>query len=647
MRQNLESSTSDALRKLRAAQDELQKEQDRATNEKSELERRLRTTTTQRDNIQEDLDAAQEEWGNQERLLTRKVTELEDNYNALDQTYSKLKTDFDGKISALRSANQQLTKSASQVTELEGEVLRLKNLSGDVSELAMLRHDLLAKVQRIARLENTSEDQLAELATLRQQQTKYAALEEEKRQLEQQLLDQTAEHEAFSESRLRLQVLEDEKRAWMSYIESQASDNEMLHFDSPEDLAKAFMEVRVEKANLAEKLGDAKSSLASKDENIARLESSLAQAREVSKEPKIQTSGGNDTFDGKARARLERQRNLAVKEADYLRAHLKEIIEGDQEQRPEAYQAESDKWVQHLEETAGNYRREIEKLNAELSRIEVPQPLFTPRAGGKRGREDGADERLGELLRRNRQLQDDLAKLQGRISILTKENAALSSQLSNLKFQSRTRILELRDNPTTKYAAVKQSTLQALQAENNTLREQLAGRLPTASADQASATGQTQLVPRASLDAMQLQLTEKDETIASRDKSLERLRSIFRAKGLEFREAVFSLLGWKLDFQPNGRVRASSMYYPKPDAEGRKEKQAEEGVDAESQYILFDGENGTMKVSGGPQSEFAREIRGLIDYWVDGKGQVPCMLAAMTLEFYEKYGVEAGGDDKN
>ena len=580
--------------------------------------------------------------------MARKTTELEDNYNALDQTYSKLKADFDGKISALRNANQQLAKSASQVTELEGEVLRLKNLSGDVSELGMLRHELLAKVQRIARLENTSEDQLAELAALRQQQTKYAALEEEKRQLEQQLRDQTAEHQAFSESRLRLQILEDEKKAWMSYLEGQANDNEMIHFDSPEDLAKAFMEARVEKATLSEKLGDTESALAGKDENIARLEASLAQARRELQEPKAQPSSGSDTLDGKARARLERQRNLAVKEADYLRAHLKEIIEGDQEQRPEAYPEETNKRIQQLEDTAENYRNEIEKLNVELSRIEIHQAPSTPRAGGKRGREDVSDERLGELLRRNRQLQDDLTKLQSRNSVLTKENAAQASQLSNLKFQSRTRILELRDNPTANAAAVKQSTLQALQAENDTLREQLAGHLPTASADSSGASVQTQLVPRASLDALQLQLAAKDETIASREKSLERLRSIFRAKGLEFREAVFSLLGWKLDFQPNGRVRAVSMYYPKPDG-GRKEKQSdsEEVTDAEGEYILFDGENGTMKVSGGPQSEFAREIRGLIDYWVDGKGQVPCLLAAMTLEFYEKYGVDVGGDGQS
>ena len=63
-----------------------------------------------------------------------------------------------------------------------------------------------------------------------------------------------------------------------------------------------------------------------------------------------------------------------------------------------------------------------------------------------------------------------------------------------------------------------------------------------------------------------------------------------------------------------------------------------EGGGGEERFIEFDGEKGTMKISGGPQSEFAKEIRGLVEFWVDGKGQVPCFLAAMTLEFWEKYG---------
>jgi len=99
-------------------------------------------------------------------------------------------------------------------------------------------------------------------------------------------------------------------------------------------------------------------------------------------------------------------------------------------------------------------------------------------------------------------------------------------------------------------------------------------------------------------------------------------------------------LGWRLDFEPNGRVKATSMFYPK--LPKRKDSDKDGGVDEEegSSFILFDGEQGTMKVSGGPQSQFAKEIRGLIEFWVDGRGQVPCLLAAMTLEFYERYGIE-------
>ncbi|OAP54212.1 hypothetical protein AYL99_11747 [Fonsecaea erecta] len=47
-------------------------------------------------------------------------------------------------------------------------------------------------------------------------------------------------------------------------------------------------------------------------------------------------------------------------------------------------------------------------------------------------------------------------------------------------------------------------------------------------------------------------------------------------------------------------------------------------------------DNGTMKISGGPGSPFAAEIRDLINFWGKGKKQIPCFLAVMTLEFYEK-----------
>jgi mitotic spindle assembly checkpoint protein MAD1 len=56
----------------------------------------------------------------------------------------------------------------------------------------------------------------------------------------------------------------------------------------------------------------------------------------------------------------------------------------------------------------------------------------------------------------------------------------------------------------------------------------------------------------------------------------------------------------------------------------------------EENSIIFDGENGTMKISGGPNSLFAMEIKHLIKFWVEERKDIPCFLAAMTLDFYDK-----------
>ena len=43
-----------------------------------------------------------------------------------------------------------------------------------------------------------------------------------------------------------------------------------------------------------------------------------------------------------------------------------------------------------------------------------------------------------------------------------------------------------------------------------------------------------------------------------------------------------------------------------------------------------------MKISGGLQSLFAQKIRPSIKFWVEERGEIPCLLAALTMEFYEE-----------
>jgi len=75
-------------------------------------------------------------------------------------------------------------------------------------------------------------------------------------------------------------------------------------------------------------------------------------------------------------------------------------------------------------------------------------------------------------------------------------------------------------------------------------------------------------------------------------------------------------------FMKNGCMKVTSMFYPKSGDEENS--------------IEFNGDRGTMKVSGGPQSKFAMRIGEQVKFWVHERGSVPCFLAALTLEFFEE-----------
>ncbi|KAI4719548.1 mitotic spindle assembly checkpoint protein-like protein MAD1 [Aureobasidium sp. EXF-10727] len=616
--QAADTAQQQSAKKLQQLTRELSDIENRHTNDKIQLERKIRTLQDDNQSLREDLEDAESRLSSSEREHKHGLDDLEARHSALQASYEEAQRDLESKVSTLQSTQHRLSQRESENGNLENEILRLKAHTGDSDTLAIIKRELSEQVAHIKRLESTNRDQSSELKQLRKTHKSVEIVQEEKRALEQKLRAMEDLRKELAEAQLQKQILEDEKRSWTSYLESEAAGREEMAFESPEDMAKAFVNERMERITLIERLGAIQPEITVRDANIKTLEDEKVQLR--AEIEKLKEAGNTSItavpVDAKARARLERQKNLAIKEVEYLRAQMKAFEAEENEFSPETSNQEENKRTQELETLIDQYRSEVETLSAEMKRLESSTPA-APTQSLKRPHPEESDERLGELRRKTRTLQDDLTALQTRYSTIETELKAKTSQLNALRESSRTRVLELRDNPTAQAEAIKMTTLRTLKEENAALLEQLEGR----------PNGATKVVPISTLDHARLQMSELEATIAQRDKKQQRLKTIWSAKFLEFAEAVAATLGWKVVFQPNGRFKVTSILYPTSiNKDGEEEENS----------ILFDGEKGTMKVSGGTESVFANEIRPLIEFWVDGRKEIPCFLAACTLEFYDK-----------
>lgn len=618
----------------------MKESQESALSEKATFERRIRTLQDQNQSLQEEATEVETQRADQERQFKRQITELDTLRITLAQTLQDVQQDLQNVQNTLHSANSQVSKLENDVATLEAENLRLRAEGNGTEELAVLKRELSEQVAHIKNIESTNREQTTELRHLRKVQKNVEVVEEQKKSLENQIQLMSTLEAELGNVQIQKRVLEDERRSWSSMLES---NGDFADFDSPEAVVKALVEERIEKLTLIDRLGSVEPQLLGKDEIIQGLESEKRQFKQEIEKLRSAASAPGGALDTRAKLRLERQRALAVKEVEYLRAQLKAFDTEELTMHEEGshYDEQKNQQIEQLEKLVDEYRVELHKVHEDLSALEKTASqdeegtaTTTASRGVKRplspADSDAESERIAILSRKIRTLQESLSKSEQTAKVLRHELDATKSHLSSLQEQSRTRILELRANPTAEAENLKMSTLRTLQAENRDLLAQLRGENSKVA----------RVVPVSTLDSLKLEMQEMERTVAEKEKRMRRLKEIWTAKSSEFREAVASVLGYKLDFLPNGRVRVTSMFHLSPAYRHGAGSTASTGPgsmgNGEENSIIFDGENGTMKISGGPNSLFALEIKHLIKFWVEERKDIPCFLAAMTLEFYDK-----------
>ncbi|WXC65039.1 hypothetical protein SNK03_010847 [Fusarium graminearum] len=609
-RQAAEAEREKAVEQTEALRRELEQIKESIEDDKKKLERKARDAEDEARLLQdqlEDLSAAKDEAA---RIADRKATDMEMQIAAAQKTVKELEQENEQRENALQQTQSQLAERDGQIANLEADVLRLKAQSGDAETMEIIRQELTEQVQHIRNLESTNRDQLSELKHLRSLSKAVEVVEEEKRTLQRRLESAEVIEAELAEARIQRQRLEDERLAWSAYLKNAAETDES-QFDSPEAVARALVEERLTNASFVEKVGQLQAEMTSAQNTIQSLNDEKAQLKSEVEKSKSAASATNTD---KARMRLDRQRIMAVKEVEYLRAQLKTFDTEDETLQPGQFDQARVQRVQELEDLVDQYKKEVQTLHAELSSLEPSTGAPQPVTGSKRSRveDDSTQEQLGQLTRKKRKLEEELTKSQNKISLLEKDLSTSREQLKAAKQSTQTRVLSLKSNPTSDFEAIKRSTLKALKKENEELLATLRGK------------SSSPMIPTSVLAAMEREITAAKAETASAEKRTRRLKEVWGSKSQEFKEAIFSTLGWTVTFIPNGKMRVESTFYPSQ-------------TDEHENSIVFDGERGTMKVGGGPRSDFARRISDQIGFWVREKGCIPGFLAALTLEFYEEH----------
>lgn len=617
-----------------------------AINEKTFFDRRIRDEQEQRQALQEEADDALARLADQERQSRHQINDVEAKRSTLQETVDQARRELMSLSSSLEQAQDKLSEQQALREELEAENVNLKSRAGDAESLSVVQRELSDQVTHIRKLEATNREQASELRNVRDAHKKFGVVEEQKRSLEIELQIMKDVERQLGESELQRELLQDERRTWTSLLEREGQENE---FDSPEAVVKALLQERIQNAGLVDRVGQFEADLAGKDEILKALEAESTALKAEIKRLRPASTSSTKGLDVKAMKRLEQQRALALQEVKLLREQLKTydseetmMVEG-----PSNFDAQKVKQIEELESLVDRYRSEMQSLSNQLSALEEQKqanpptsPTTTteppPTLGTKRPLEDPSTEdsssssaQLGTLLRKTKNLQSDLSSSLSKSKLLETELRSTKKQLKSLRSQPR--ILALTSNPTSDYEKVKLSTLRVLREENAALLAQVRG--------EGSTLAET--VPASTLANRELAMKELEATIRQRDKELARRREFFADKAAEFRETVLNVLGWKVNFMKNGKARLTSLFYIAPGGGGgggvaSRDKGRVEDNDEEEHAILFDGERGTMQFSGGANSDFARECRDAVRYWVEERKEIPCFLAALTIEFYER-----------
>ncbi|KZV66505.1 MAD-domain-containing protein [Peniophora sp. CONT] len=630
---NAQLAKQEAEKKLRAKESEVEKlEADRrflagreAENEQAMEEER---TKYAEEKVQADREI---------RKLRSTLNALRDEHEALEDEHQKLAASTQQTITAQRA---QISTLARQVAHMEQELRDVRALADErsavVDELQMqmddlsvahadqsrdesetmswgvLRSELTQLAEHNRAVEGQNARMAAELALLRDRKANVEVLKEEKRGLEARLRGMDELREKVVQLEGELDAARRERKEWHGRATQLDSPGQ-----TPVSVSQSLADLRLKYARLLEEHGANVALLRQRDVELATRGSD-----ELKMQALIEEYQERERRSAESIAQLSQSKLLAEREVDFLQKYNASFTAEATVHDVVMDEAQGQR-IADLEELVQNYKQRVAELEAEDRRPAAAGPS-TPSVKALHDQLLKEQQTVLDARTELKESQTANEKYLESIDKLEQELFELRGEIGGGRHvPPGIRVLSFRDNPAQQWTDLRQEVMDRLKGENEALLRRL-HELEEQGVRSSSAEPPADLVPRQSLEVAMKDKTDMEDALKQKEKRLLRLQQVFTAKSAEFRDAIASIMGVKLAFYPNGQVRVTSQYDLNASFVFQPTSRTGDGGGARMQLIA-QGE-------GGPQ-----ELPQLMRNWVEMEQCIPCFLASVTLECYDKW----------
>ncbi|KAJ3153763.1 coiled-coil domain-containing protein mad1 [Geranomyces michiganensis] len=631
----LEADREFLVKRVKELEERLEEGEENMIEWKKDAEMTQNGLKRQNTQLQDQLALEREQADSDLRQSDLEKEHMEADVERLYQQVADYQNELKKQAAQAKASREQQGTLERQLREAQATVRNLQ-ANDALTELITLKRGLIEQTTHLRTMEKKMRDLEVQNSKLRSTQQNTELLKDENEHLAAQVARLIQSRNAADKMAVEIEQLKAEKQQWTHFLLE--SDN-VDGVDSPHALAQALANARLELAALKEASGEDRATAKWRAAELERLREQLKQ-----QESRVAEAERRRELEARACKRLEHGRLLAQKEVEFLREQLRsydmEETSNAADSGTAAHNAFKADRIRAMEGAVDEYRAAVRALEDQLRQLEKsgnsglhPAPAPYP----------PQDPQLPTLLAAAR------AECEGLHSRVHELERALGRGEHNTATH---RILQLANNPETTELAVRQATLDALREENARLLEQCANSLGSAPGSALGGDNSNGAVPVESLRVVELECSKLKQEIQDTKKRNDRLQQVYQTQVQEYREAVYSLLGYKLVIESDGRVRLTSCFADDPryrhlPGSTGKPSSAESAACTLVPAVVFDNAGGTVTLAGGDgggDGQVESAVRDALRQYLDARGCAPAFLAKVTLVLFEgRTGGEAGG----